>query len=118
LIDASNSFQRRLVHQEVKANFNGYLKTEGKSPHVRITKLTFEQRNANTDAEKIKAGLDSMVGFRKIIDFLSKSKKPIAGHNFFLDLCHSVHHFHQELPEEYQDFKVLLYYSKSSAPCC
>ena len=109
MIDAQTSYHRRLVHQEVRANFNGYLKTEGKSPHVRITKLTFEQRNANSDEEKIKAGLDSMVGFRKVIDFLSKSKKPITGHNFFLDLCHSVHHFHQDLPEEYQDFKVPLF---------
>lgn len=46
-----------------------------------------------------------MIGFRKVIDFLSSSGKPVVGHNMFLDLCHCFHHFHRDLPNEYQDFK-------------
>lgn len=49
------------------------------------------------------------VGFRKVIDLISQSKKPMVGHNVFLDLCHMVNQFIAPLPQDVKDFKEMVH---------
>lgn len=51
------------------------------------------------------AVLDEQVGFRKVLDMLIALKKPIVGHNCFLDLCHVYQKFIEPLPESVIEFK-------------
>ncbi|KAI8848274.1 ribonuclease H-like domain-containing protein [Chytridium lagenaria] len=104
-VSAHNSYRRRLVHQEVKKRFNSYLRTEGKGLVVEVTKLSVEERNKGGDTEHLLDALDELIGFRKVIDIISQAKKPVIGHNLYLDLCHTLEKFHQSLPPSILDFK-------------
>ncbi|KAI9203692.1 ribonuclease H-like domain-containing protein [Polychytrium aggregatum] len=107
-IATESSFHRRLIHQEVLKRFNGFLATEGKVKEVIITRMTAEERtqrqaNKNSEAER---ELDSLIGFRKVIDWLREARKPVIGHNMLLDLCHTYQSFNNNLPESVEDFKT------------
>ena len=52
--------------------------------------------------------LDAAVGFAKVIRKISESKKVVVGHNMLLDLCHTIQQFVAPLPEEYEEFKLLV----------
>jgi len=49
-----------------------------------------------------------MVGFRRVIDMLSRSRKPVVGHNLFLDLIMMYQQFYAPLPESSEAFKSRL----------
>ncbi|KAJ3098487.1 hypothetical protein HDU97_003986 [Phlyctochytrium planicorne] len=105
-INASNSYRRRLIHQEVRKRYNSYLKTEGKGLYVEVTRLTTEERNAGKDVAHLLDAVSELVGFRKVIDMISMYKKPVVGHNMYLDLCHTFGKFNQDLPEDLKSFKT------------
>lgn len=48
------------------------------------------------------------VGFTKIIHAIVQHRKPIVGHNFFLDILHIVHQFISRLPIIYEDFQEIV----------
>ncbi|XP_064476573.1 pre-piRNA 3'-exonuclease trimmer-like [Ornithodoros turicata] len=52
---------------------------------------------------------DSLVGFTRVFDTLTTSKKPLVGHNLFLDLLLMFHQFHEPLPKSYSRFKAELH---------
>ena len=63
----------------------------------------------NVEGEKTwENNIDEQVGFRKVIDKLVETKKPIVGHNCFLDLAHLVHKFIEPLPTSLEEFKKTL----------
>ncbi|RNF02084.1 ribonuclease [Trypanosoma rangeli] len=45
------------------------------------------------------------LGFRELWKCLTKCKKPIVGHNFFLDIMFMMHMHEAELPMKYEEFK-------------
>lgn len=55
----------------------------------------------------LKKDCEGAVGFRKVIDMLSESRKLVVGHNMLLDICHLVAQFVQPLPDTVQEFKKL-----------
>jgi len=63
----------------------------------------FEQEESEKElAEQL---LDSMLGFTKVIRHISKSGKPIVGHNCLLDLLKIYNQFCNPLPPTYREFK-------------
>ncbi|GFS63531.1 poly(A)-specific ribonuclease PARN, partial [Nephila pilipes] len=52
--------------------------------------------------------LDSAVGFRKVMDYLSESKKLIIGHHMYLDILHIIEQFFFPLPEDLGEFKSMV----------
>ena len=44
-------------------------------------------------------------GFSRVIDALIESKKPVVGHNCFLDIMKIYHQFYKPLPYSYSGFK-------------
>lgn len=53
--------------------------------------------------------IQDAIGFRKVLDLLASSKKPICGHNMYLDLGYTLHHFFHELPPNFKDFKTMVH---------
>ncbi|CAO3613665.1 unnamed protein product [Cunninghamella blakesleeana] len=107
-IETQNSYQRRLIYQEIRKSFEG-LTAEGKKGFICVMRLTEkEQMKRTKEREKnFKNDLETSVGFRKVIDWISESKKPLIGHNMLLDMCHIIGQFIQKLPETKDEFKKL-----------
>ncbi|KAJ3081397.1 hypothetical protein HK102_002366 [Quaeritorhiza haematococci] len=112
VMQPSTSYHRRLVHQEVRKEFNGFVATaSGKTPGtVEMTRLTSEERRARLtgEASRIEDDIMEVVGARRIIDAIASSGKPVVGHNMFLDLAQTMHHFVGPLPTLVEDFKKAL----------
>lgn len=49
--------------------------------------------------------LDQAIGFSRVIDVLSKSKKPVIGHNALLDFVYVFNQFYKPLPGTLAEFK-------------
>ncbi|KAG2178053.1 hypothetical protein INT43_003306 [Umbelopsis isabellina] len=109
-IEASNSYRKRLIHQEVRNNYPD-LKTIGKQYSVNVSRTSDKQREERRLAmqQKFDEEIDIAVGFRKVIDAISASKKTIVGHNFFLDLLHLYYQFMAPLPPKIEDFKKVVH---------
>jgi poly(A)-specific ribonuclease len=52
--------------------------------------------------------LDHAIGFSKVIDAISKSKKPVIGHNALLDFVYVFNQFYKPLPDTLAQFKAEL----------
>ncbi|KAI9257421.1 ribonuclease H-like domain-containing protein [Sporodiniella umbellata] len=105
-IAARNSYQRRLIYQEVRNNYGEYTAL-GMQGFIRVTKLT-EKQHEERKKEKVdrfESDCLNAVGFRRVIDLLSESKKMIVGHNMLLDVCHVIGQFVQPLPDTLAEFK-------------
>jgi len=76
-------------------------------PTISLQKVTAEEvaaLNEKKEQER-EAKIQQLIGFRKIIDMISKSQKPIVGHNALLDFVHVYHRFVRPAPEDYVTFK-------------
>lgn len=76
---------------------------------IRITKLT-EKQHEERKKEKIERfenDCKNAIGFRRVIDMISESKKMIVGHNMLLDVCHVIGQFVQPLPDTLAEFKKI-----------
>ncbi|KAI9093447.1 ribonuclease H-like domain-containing protein [Phlyctochytrium arcticum] len=104
-VTAPTSYHRRLVHQEIRNKYNAALKTEGSSGKIKVSKMTDEEKLSDDREQQLEKELEQLVGFRKVIDLISASKKPVIGHNMYLDLCHTYQRFYRNLPEDIHDFK-------------
>ncbi|XP_063533900.1 poly(A)-specific ribonuclease PARN-like [Cydia strobilella] len=112
-IDRCNAFIRRLCFQELGSRFKGeaYVETkvlENKNRVLKVTRVTPE--NAAQDREAMKKDkeweeFEEAVGFSKVARMISQSEKLVVGHNMLLDVLHTLNHFFQPLPPDYQTFK-------------
>lgn len=110
-----NGFRRRLIHQEIPKTFPDL---DGKIPL--ITKLSNDRLCAMkiafvTPAEheehltkNFRVSMEALsqeVGFRHVLEHVIGVKKPVIGHNCFMDFCHTYQKFFDKLPDSYEDFK-------------
>ncbi|KAI8581564.1 hypothetical protein K450DRAFT_231922 [Umbelopsis ramanniana AG] len=109
-IIALNGYRRRLVYQEVRNNYP-QLTAFGKKDCICVCYVNekkeeqrYLEKRMQFDKEKKEA-----IGFRKVIDLISQSKKPVVGHNVLLDLCHMVNQFIAPLPADLKDFKDMVH---------
>lgn len=68
-------------------------------------KERLECESNNNKLEYQENYLKSLNGFSRIFDILTASKKPLIGHNLFLDLLTMYHQFYEDLPGSYKSFK-------------
>ena len=75
----------------------------GKSTTTGVTeKPQSAEKNPNDNEDEIVAGMiKTELGFSHVIEALSKSKRPIVGHNAIYDLAFVYHQFYKELPATY-----------------
>jgi len=107
VVNAPNRYLKKIIHQQVRKLTNGFVSTESiSSDEIKLTKLTEEEKFAyRTKEEKLDDEINKLVGFRKVIDYLILTKKPIVGHNMLLDICHMVQGFHSDLPHNFTNFQ-------------
>ncbi|KAI8367533.1 CAF1 family ribonuclease-domain-containing protein [Radiomyces spectabilis] len=107
-ITTKNAYQRRLIYQEVRKSYSG-LTAEGRGGFILIQRLTEKQLKQREKERKkrLEEDCEQAIGFRKVIDWISASKKIVVGHNMLLDICHVIAQFIQPLPPKVQDFKKL-----------
>ncbi len=107
-ITTQNGYQRKIVYHFVRKEGNGYVLAEGfGDAAMQLKKVTAEEK-ANLEKQSVQntdKELSELSGFRKVIDAIRKAKKPIIGHNMFLDLAHTMNQFVHFLPQEYTDFQ-------------
>mgnify|MGYP002051690254 CR=1 FL=1 len=74
-----------------------------------MRRVTAEERKRLEDEEGaeilIDKLVDSFLGFSKLMRHVSKSGKPLVGHNCLLDLIKIYHQFFKKLPKYYKEFK-------------
>ncbi|CAK1546976.1 unnamed protein product [Leptosia nina] len=112
-IDRCNAFMRRLLFQELGTRYKdvAFVETkvlENKDRVLKVTRLSSSQDRKSRDDEKKEKEweeLEEAVGFSKIARMISQSEKLVIGHNLLLDLLHTLNHFFQPLPSDYQSFK-------------
>ncbi|RUS80050.1 hypothetical protein EGW08_012167 [Elysia chlorotica] len=114
-IKGCNGLQRKLIYQTV----------EEKYPLARLETRTGENRerflvlHGAKDAEQLAKidqekralqmmELDIQVGFTKVVQAITKSEKPVVGHNMLLDVLHCMSHFYGPLPDDLEDFKSVV----------
>ncbi|CAO3684047.1 unnamed protein product [Rhizopus stolonifer] len=107
-IVAKNAYQRRLIYQEVRNTYGEYTAL-GMQGFIRVTKLTEKQHEERKKekTERFENDCKNAIGFRRVIDMISESKKMIVGHNMLLDICHVIGQFVQPLPDTLVEFKKL-----------
>ncbi|XP_050670882.1 poly(A)-specific ribonuclease PARN-like isoform X2 [Leptidea sinapis] len=112
-IDRCNAFIRRLLFQELGIRFKDevILETkvlENKNRVLKVTRLVAGDDKKCHDTkrkEKEWEEFDQAIGFSKIARMISQSEKLVIGHNMLLDLIHTLNHFFQPLPADYDSFK-------------
>ncbi|KAG0362196.1 hypothetical protein BGZ54_008717 [Gamsiella multidivaricata] len=103
-ISAPNSFFRRLVYQILRSDFNDELHATPNSQArtMTIQRLTDEIRQQQEEAKVVKA---PMLNLRRVLDTISDARKPLIGHNCFLDLMQITQQFLWDLPLDLDDWK-------------
>ena len=120
-LDRCNPFQTRLLCQEVKNQFaeeNLFIEPiikilePNKRPErvILISKIDKEEQKKKHDEKNQYElnELDVAVGFSKVIQKVSSSRKLVVGHNMMMDLCFLTNQFITPLPESLQEFKDIL----------
>ncbi|XP_050344681.1 pre-piRNA 3'-exonuclease trimmer-like isoform X2 [Nymphalis io] len=106
--DIENPVMRYIVHNEIRLRFPDVLMTDslGNSNKVLIYRDKNVEGAKSAPITVLEENLISnILGFSQIINLLAEHKKPIVGHNIFLDtiLLHS--QFIGPLPKNYSVFK-------------
>ncbi|XP_049850795.1 poly(A)-specific ribonuclease PARN-like [Schistocerca gregaria] len=120
-----DSYKSFLIYQNVRKKYPNlevkplYLKSQNGSKCIEIQESADIQATAryiddSTVADYIGSvdrkcpdpieKLEQEIGFRHVIDLMVDSKKPIVGHNMFLDIAHIYHSFFEPLPEDPDEF--------------
>ncbi|GES92892.1 poly(A)-specific ribonuclease PARN-like [Rhizophagus clarus] len=100
--------QKRLIFQEYRQRFSGLASAESRPKSIFFSRMTEEQKEKKLKDDAADA-LSASLNFRSIIELIVASKKPIIGHNCFLDMCQLVHQFWEELPEKLKMWKKLVH---------
>ncbi|KAG0003086.1 hypothetical protein BGZ65_002048 [Modicella reniformis] len=105
-VPAANSFFRRLVFQVVRTEFNDELHVTSNDRSMTLQQMTEELRLQREEARMPRApGLN----LRRVLDMITHSRKPLIGHNCFLDLIQITQQFLWELPQDVEMWKQLVH---------
>ena len=112
LLDPCSALRRRLVYQEFSANDLAISKVpqeEGEElaqGHARLRiSLTTPEEKMQERLRQMEDDLQQRVGLRHVIDAMVESKKPIVGHNCWLDLAFLYNSFvSRTLPDQLEEY--------------
>lgn len=104
VLQANNSFFRRLVYQVIRTDFNDALHAvaDTRARTMTVQRMTDEIR---LQKEQAKIPKPPMLNLRRVLDMTVEAKKPLIGHNCFLDLMQITQQFLWDLPRELEDWK-------------
>jgi poly(A)-specific ribonuclease len=72
---------------------------------IEISRISDDESN-QIQREKWNQYLEKEAPFRKVATMLIDAKKPLIGHNCFLDIFHFYQHFYEDLPDTLEEFKT------------
>lgn len=107
-------FQRKLIYEKLEELYplGLYLEAatnESNQKFIRGHKtMAGYKKNLEEKYQKEMELLEEAIGFTKTMRLISKSKKPIIGHNMMLDLFLSITNFFGEPPINLRDFKEVI----------
>ncbi|XP_072943577.1 pre-piRNA 3'-exonuclease trimmer-like isoform X2 [Epargyreus clarus] len=107
-LDVQNPLLRYILHNELRMRFPNVLTTDslGNSNKVLIYRDKYVEGATSAPMAILEENLlFHLKGFSQIIDLLALYKKPIIGHNIFLDTVLIHNQFIGPLPKKYSDFK-------------
>ncbi|KAF4318131.1 hypothetical protein BBO99_00007474 [Phytophthora kernoviae] len=107
LVPTRNSFYSMVVHETVRAKAS-YLYSESTMGGVEVSYVSkkIKEELVAKKTNEMKCEMDEAIGFSKVIEALSASKKPIVGHNALLDFVYVFHQFYKPLPGTLAEFKA------------
>ncbi|KAF9347674.1 hypothetical protein BGX26_000858 [Mortierella sp. AD094] len=103
-ISAPNSFFRRLVYQIIRTDFDDSLHAASNA-QARTMTLQHLTEEIRLQKEQAKIPRPPTLNLRRILDIISDSRKPLIGHNCFLDLMQISQQFLWDLPLELDEWK-------------
>ena len=114
-----NGYQRRIIYEQCEQRYDTKeeIRLESVSltepPHgrfVRVSRMTADKRaSVVEERERVQARIEEHVGFRRVMDCISASRKPIIGHNMLLDMLHThAKFFDAPFPPTAAEFGALL----------
>ncbi|KAL0894106.1 hypothetical protein ABMA27_014150 [Loxostege sticticalis] len=107
-LDIKSPVLRYIAHNEIRMRFPGVLTTDslGNSNKVLIYRDKYVEGSNNAPKAILEENLkNNILGFSLIINLLASYKKPIIGHNMFLDTILLHNQFIGPLPNKYSTFK-------------
>ncbi|TMW66035.1 hypothetical protein Poli38472_003800 [Pythium oligandrum] len=109
IVPARNSFYKLVVHETVREKAN-YLYSESVSEGVEVRFVTnkVKEELLAARAKTMRQELDEAIGFSRVIELISDSKKPVVGHNALLDFVYVFSQFYKPLPDTLAEFKQQL----------
>ncbi|RLN45263.1 hypothetical protein BBJ29_003976 [Phytophthora kernoviae] len=107
LVPTRNSFYSMVVHETVRAKAS-YLYSESTMGGVEVSYVSkkIKEELIAKKTNEMKCEMDEAIGFSKVIEALSASKKPVVGHNALLDFVYVFHQFYKPLPGTLAEFKT------------
>mmetsp|Transcript_58050 Transcript_58050/g.180085 ORF Transcript_58050/g.180085 Transcript_58050/m.180085 type:complete len:583 (-) Transcript_58050:58-1806(-) len=109
-IPMDNAFQRLLMHTVIAQEFPqvySHSSRRGAERFLSVYKSQAEVYDEQLSAlEREMEAIDVEVGVRSIFDEITRSQKPLVGHNCFYDFLHLFQTFYGDLPESIQEFKT------------
>ena len=97
---------RIFIEYKEEINDNGEQKS-----YIIIHKLnSYEEKKQriNQENNELIATIKREKGIKNIIEKIISSKKPIVGHNCFIDLLFIMSHFMDDIPKTFKNFKLIL----------
>ncbi|CAL1287565.1 unnamed protein product [Larinioides sclopetarius] len=115
-LEPCSSYLRKLIYESVQSKHSTGIEMSSKTAensnqrYITIIKCTDQDRLDKIQTQEINdlGDVDSAVGFRKVMDYLSASKKLMIGHNMYLDVFHMIEQFFFPLPEDLSEFKSMV----------
>uniref|UniRef100_K3X051 Uncharacterized protein n=1 Tax=Globisporangium ultimum (strain ATCC 200006 / CBS 805.95 / DAOM BR144) TaxID=431595 RepID=K3X051_GLOUD len=107
VVPTRNSYYSMIVHETVREKAS-YLYSEAVTSggvEVSFVSQKIKQELIAAKVQAMKDELDQAIGFSRVIDVLSKSKKPVIGHNALLDFVYVFNQFYKPLPPTLAEFK-------------
>lgn len=106
------AFKRKLLYEALSGDSlreSISISTLPVAPASRDSFLSITRSSPEAKRQKQKDILTEAAGFSRILHIISKCKKPLVGHNLFLDIMHVVGQFLTDLPDTYEEFKEVVH---------
>ena len=106
-----NSFQRLIFYQQIPLKYGENLSiTKKPSGSLSVKKVPLDPESRATifqeERVQFEKALEEQIGFRRVIDCIVDNRKPIVGHNCWVDLLHFQQKFvDNNLPSTLSGFK-------------
>ena len=98
-----------VLHTEIRNKFSTLWTFDKEDGELWVKIVTGEERKRwESEESGLETGdklVDTLLGFSKLMRHVSKSGKPLVGHNCLLDLIKIYHQFFGPLPKKYNEFK-------------